>query len=63
VVFLALVFLLDRRPQFRVDFMQGLAGIEHLSISHRSESGILACSHSPSVRSGCMVQSCTSFSV
>jgi len=30
VVFLALIFLLDRRPQFSIDFMQGLAGIEHL---------------------------------
>jgi len=30
VVFLALVFLLDRPPQFRIDFVQGLAGIEHL---------------------------------
>src|SRR5712691_2513454 len=42
VVFLALIFLLDRRPQFRVDFMQRLAGIELLSIARRSESGILA---------------------
>src|SRR5439155_14606856 len=30
VVLLALVFLLDRRPQLRIDFMQGIAGIEHL---------------------------------
>jgi len=31
VVFLAPVFLLDRRPQLRIDFMQGIAGIEHLN--------------------------------
>src|SRR5439155_2497516 len=30
VVFLAQVFLLDRRPQIGIDFVQGLAGIEHL---------------------------------
>jgi len=27
VVFLALIFLLDRRPQLRIDFVQGLAGL------------------------------------
>jgi len=30
VVFLAVIFLLDRRPQFRIDLVQGLVGIEHL---------------------------------